>query len=192
MNVLVLGQEENWVAGLQKLCSADGIQLYQTIPKAAEIGLLVTDFPSERAGKGIFADIPFLVISKRDKEEDILAAFAAGAEDYMVRPVSPEIARVRILRILKQSRRRERYGEEHPAQIHLTPNENRILAFLMRYPGKAFSREELIEGAISKTYEGYDRNVDNYIKGIRRKLKGAARETGRIETVHGVGYRYML
>ena len=65
-----------------------------------------------------------------------------------------------------------------------------LLSFLMSYPGKAFSRNELLEGVFPDNYEGYDRNVDNYVKQIRKKLAAESGKKEWIETVHGVGYRF--
>ena len=62
---------------------------------------------------------------------------------------------------------------------------------MMSYPGKVFTRNELLEGVFSEMYEGYDRNIDNYMKQIRKKLPGEPGRGAQIETVYGVGYRYM-
>ena len=110
----------------------------------------------------------------------------------MIYPVSPKIARVRILRILRQEKPEDGTLKKLQEQIHFTPNEYRILSFLMSYPGKTFSRNELLEGVFPENYEGYDRNVDNYIKQIRKKLADRSGKKEWIETVHGVGYRFAL
>ena len=160
MDVLIQGQEKSFIMELKRLCEETSIRLLEEEGDARDAGLLVTDFPVTGAGKGIFSKIPFLVVSKKHDEETVLRAFRAGALDYMQYPVSPKIARARILRIVERLER-------------------------------AVSRSDLIEGVFSGVYEGYDRNVDNYVKQIRRKLADGVKTGGRIETVHGVGYRYL-
>lgn len=188
MNVLILGQEKTWIHKLSKLCKQDEIYFYEKENPTLDLQLVVTDFPLENARKGILSKIPFLVVSKEAREEKILQAFALGAEDYMIYPVSPQIARRRILRILKWYQ--ADFWGDMQSKLHLTPNEGRLLAYMMQHPGKVFSRSELIVGAFSENYEGYDRNVDNYMKQIRRKLADSCGKQVWIETVHGVGYRY--
>lgn len=191
MNVLIRGQERTWTKKLTELCRQDQVYIYEEEEPTRAIALLVTDFPVEEARKGIFKGIPFLVVSKEKKEEKILEAFKMGAEDYMIYPVSPKIARVRIIGILK------RYGMEGQnrkllhEEIYFTPNEYRILSCMMAYPKRVFSRGELIEEALKEEYEGVDRNIDNYIRQIRKKLEEEGENPEKIQTVYGVGYRYL-
>ncbi len=189
MNVLVLGQENVWIKEMKKLCKQDQVYLYEQQEDPQDIRLVVTDFPIEQARKGILSQIPFLVVSREHREEKILAAFDAGAEDYMVYPVSPKIAKVRICRILNQIKKDNGRFMVWRPDIHFTPNEWKIFSYMMAYPQKVFSRNELIETVFPEAYEGYDRNVDNYIKEIRKKLAVASNKSIQIETVYGVGYR---
>ena len=188
MKIFVYGHERKWVSELQRLFRRDQIELCEAASR--DIKLAVTDFPVSKMRKGIFAKIPFLVVSREKREEKILEAFEMGAEDYMVYPVSPKIARARILRIVKHYGIEE-YLEGLKERVHFTPNEYRVLSFLMACPGKVFSRNEVLEGAFAEEYEGYDRNIDNYVKQIRKKLKQDAGKRDWIETVYGVGYRFM-
>ncbi len=191
MKILILGQEKEWVKKLKILCKKDDVSILEKGEFVPDIQLIVTDFPIEDIRKGIFLEIPFLVVSKECREEKILEAFAMGAEDYMVYPVSPKIARARILRILRDIRRETEDIKKLNWDIHFTPNEYRILSYMMNSPGRAVSRMELLEGAFPDMYEGYDRNIDNYIKQIRKKLEKVSGGKKRIETVYGVGYRYI-
>lgn len=193
MNIVVAGQDETWIRQLSHLCKKRDIEVYQETDEAemAEVHLLVTEFPADSSRKGIFSEIPFLVVSKEDSEEKMLEAFSMGADDYLVKPVSPEIAAARIHRILC------RYGEwrqkpkELHEDIHFTPNEYRILAHLMSSPGKVFSRSDLIEEGLGESYQGFDRGIDNYIKQIRSKIEVNPAEPEHILTVHGIGYKYI-
>jgi len=178
MNVFVQGQKEEWTDSLQQICKKKQIDIITGEFLNQEADFLITDSPLHKR-----KDIPFLVISEKNNEESILESFRQGAEDYMIMPVSPKIAAARIESILK------RYGYL-TNDIPFTPNEYRIVSFLMRHPCHVLSREQLLDGAFFHDYEGIDRNVDNYIKDIRKKMK-AAGESGQIQTVYGAGYRYV-
>ena len=191
MNVFVHGQEHAWIHKLAKLCEQDNVYIYERENPEITMELLVTDFPIEEARKGIFGKIPFLVVSKEKQEEKILEAFEKGAEDYMIYPVSPQIARARIEGILKRYGMSGEKPEILHEDIHFTPNEYRIFSYLMTYPGRVFSRSELLEGALKESYEGIDRNVDNYIRQLRKKLEAGGENPNQIQTVYGVGYRYV-
>ncbi len=191
MNVFVRGQDRAWVLELERLCAKDGIGFFTEWDRRKKLHLVMTDAPPADGGNGMFFNVPFLVVSKEKREEKILEAFEAGAEDYMIYPVSPKIARARLLRILKHCRMERTYLEKLRENMHFTPNECRILSVLMACPGRAFSREELVENGLSNCYDGYDRNVDNYIRQIRKKLAAEPEQGRQIETVYGVGYRYV-
>lgn len=191
VNIQMLRQDEVWVEKMKNLLKKDSVRILENGKSVQDTQLIVTDFPIEDAGKGIFLEIPFLIVSRECREEKILEAFAMGAEDYMVYPVSPEIARVRILRILRDFYKDGEALKNLPSDIHFTPNEYRLLSYMMANPGRVLSRAELLEGAFPELYEGYDRNVDNYIKQIRRKLEKVTGGKTPIETVYGAGYRYI-
>jgi DNA-binding response OmpR family regulator len=151
--------------------------------------------------------VPIIILSARSEEDDRLSGLDLGADDYMVKPFSPRelVARIRaVLRRHKASLEEGNLMIEGPMvidlesyqvrvkeeEIPLTPMELSILAVLASYPGRVLSREELIRLAQGEQYGGYDRNIDNHIKNIRRKIKKEARDWSFIETVYGVGYRF--
>jgi two-component system response regulator MprA len=143
---------------------------------------------------------PVLFLTARDALPDRLAGFAAGGDDYLVKPFpfAELVARLRA-----QLRRAGSDGavridgltvdpSTHNASaggvsIHLTPTEFRILALLASRPGEAVRRRQLIhagwpEGAIVR-----ENTLDAYVARIRRKLRGLPVAV-RVSTVHGVGY----
>ncbi|MBO5302477.1 MAG: response regulator transcription factor [Lachnospiraceae bacterium] len=190
MNILIQGQDENWTKQLKELCEKDKIYIYSGKSTQKTIQLLVTDFSANIIRKGMDKNIPFLIISKEDREERILEAFRKGAEDYMIYPVSPRIAKARICGILKRYYKTDVNLNDVYKNIQFTENEYKILDTMMHYPGKVFTRMELIEAALPEYYEGFDRNIDNYIKQIRQKIKAKTGEKAPIETIYGLGYRY--
>ena len=74
--------------------------------------------------------------------------------------------------------------------VNLTPNEYKILLAMVKYPKKAFTRDELIEVVNGIDYDGFDRVIDTHIKNIRQKIESDAKNPQYIMTVHGVGYRF--
>ena len=80
----------------------------------------------------------------------------------------------------------KRYGKV----INLTPNEYKLLITMVKYPGKTFTRDELICMALGEDFDGYDRTIDTHIKNIRQKIESDPRNPKYIITVHGIGYRF--
>ena len=74
--------------------------------------------------------------------------------------------------------------------VSLTPNELKILSALIKYPGKVFTRSELIEIALGSDFDGYDRAIDSHVKNLRQKLEDDPRSPVYVLTIHGVGYKF--
>jgi two-component system phosphate regulon response regulator PhoB len=147
--------------------------------------------------------IPILMLTARAEETDQVVGFSLGADDYVTKPFS---VKVLVQRIRALQRRYEGTAEtadviehlgvridrvRHQADVHgrqldLTPTEFRLLECLLRQPGRAFSRPQLLDAAIGDDAIVLERTIDVHIKTLRRKL-GAA---DLIETVRGVGYRF--
>jgi DNA-binding response OmpR family regulator len=117
------------------------------------------------------------------------------------------VARVRAVLRRRGDRRLERWPEEarfgklvidfkrHEVRsqgmtIYLTPKEFKLLETLARSPGRAFTREELVERAFGDDYEGLDRTVDAHIMNLRRKIEPDRMQPSFITTVYGVGYKF--
>jgi DNA-binding response OmpR family regulator len=157
--------------------------------------------------------VPVLMLTARGEEVDRVLGLEVGADDYLTKPFSMRelIARVRVLlrrishvqQILAQDRRAYtdsiRYAglilepEAYQATLGNTPmeltrTEFELLHFLLRNPGRAFSRAYLLDAVWAESYVTGDRSVDNAILRLRRKL-GDLGEA--IETVWGVGYRLL-
>jgi two-component system phosphate regulon response regulator PhoB len=148
-------------------------------------------------------DIPIIIISAKAEETDQVVGFSLGADDYVTKPFSPRVLMQRIKALqrrveggtdpvdvieylgVKIDRVRHRaYADEE--ELELTPTEFRLLECLLRQPGRAFSRHQLMDAAIGEGAIVLERTIDVHIKTLRKKL-GAS---DLIETVRGVGYRF--
>ena len=72
----------------------------------------------------------------------------------------------------------------------LTPTEFQILEALMKHPGIAFTREQLITEALGYDYAAYERTIDAHISNLRRKIEPDVQDPNYILTVYGIGYRF--
>jgi two-component system phosphate regulon response regulator PhoB len=149
------------------------------------------------------ARVPIIMITARGEEEERIRGLATGADDYVVKPFSlPELlARVHALlrrsspqlvtSVLKAgdleldrtSHRVRRSGRE----VHLGPTEYRLLEYLMRHPGRVYSREQLLDGVWGNDVYVDERTVDVHV-GRLRKAINRGRAADPIRTVRGAGY----
>jgi two-component system phosphate regulon response regulator PhoB len=156
-----------------------------------------------RAGKQTRA-IPIIMLTAKGEETDQVVGFSVGADDYVVKPFSPKVLLQRIRALQRRAEVStapqdviEHLGVavdkiKHRAtaggqELDLTPTEFRLLECMLRQPGRAFTRQQLMDFAIEEGAVVLERTIDVHVKSLRRKL-GAERDF--IETVRGVGYRF--
>ena len=151
---------------------------------------------------------PILFLSARDSELNKVVGLELGADDYLAKPfgVRELIARVRaLLRRVHADTEPQRevleFGEltidvsGHKVmvsgkEIDLTASEFKLLTTLSRYPGRVYSRMELVEKVLGYDFEGYERTIDSHVKNLRAKIGDNPRNPKWLHTVHGVGYRF--
>ena len=75
-------------------------------------------------------------------------------------------------------------------QLTLTPTEFRLLAVLMREPGRTFTREQIIDRVFGYDFDGFDRTVDAHVANLRRKLEAKSGKPEYVHTIYGIGYRF--
>jgi two-component system phosphate regulon response regulator PhoB len=148
--------------------------------------------------------IPILMLTAKSEEIDRIIGLELGADDYVVKPFSPREIALRIRNILRRRSAPETPGpvragplvidvEGHHVSVSgstvsLTATEFKLLAILFQRRGRVQTREELLDVVWGYDYMGYGRTVDAHIKRLREKLGEAA---GMVETVRGVGYRFV-
>ena len=154
------------------------------------------------------SDVPIIMLTAKGETEDRIAGLELGADDYLVKPFSPRELVARVRALLRRARadeepQRDRlvFGDlaidvaGHKAflageELDLTASEFKLLVTLARYPGRVYTRMELVEKVLGYDFEGYERTIDSHVKNLRAKIHDDPREPTYIWTVHGVGYRF--
>ena len=150
---------------------------------------------------------PVIMLTARSEEEDRVAGFEAGADDYVLKPFSPRELVARVRAVLRRASAQatveahevldiagmrvdgaRRSVEVEGHEVVLTALEFDLLATLAASPGRVFTRGELIERVWGPDFTGVDRVVDVHVSNLRQKLEAAGAEPP-IGTVRGVGYR---
>ncbi|RJQ53286.1 MAG: DNA-binding response regulator [Actinobacteria bacterium] len=155
------------------------------------------------------SQVPILMLTAKVSEEERVAGLAMGADDYLTKPFSPRELVARVGAILRRARggldanKRmsflegrlvidlERYEvtvDEAPVQ--LTPNEFKLLVTLATYPGRVYSRFELVNRVQGYDFDGYERTMDAHIKNLRQKIEADPKNPEFVLTVYGVGYKF--
>ena len=158
------------------------------------------------------SDVPIIFLTSRDDEIDRIVGLELGGDDYVTKPFSPRELLARVKAVLRRRVAVEKAGSADPPlpagemrhgllslnldrfqarwgdrEVALTVTEFGILRTLLGYPGKVFSRDELMTGAYEHDTHVTDRTIDSHVRRIRRKFSEAGGDP--LDTVHGVGYR---
>ncbi len=153
-------------------------------------------------------DTPIIMVTARVDEVDRLIGLELGADDYVTKPYSPREVVARVKAVLRRSGSQQENHEEiaigelkidlqgHQVTLsnkllELTPTEFSLILTLAKQPGRVFTRLQLLESAQGNAYEGYERSIDAHIKNLRSKLDDDPKTPKYIETVFGIGYRFL-
>jgi two-component system phosphate regulon response regulator PhoB len=151
------------------------------------------------------ARVPIIMVTARGEEEERIRGLATGADDYIVKPFSVPELLARVAALLRRTspalvtsvlkagdleldrtaHRVRRSGRE----VHLGPTEYRLLEYLMRHPGRVYSREQLLDGVWGNDVYVDERTVDVHV-GRLRKAINRGRSADPIRTVRGAGYAF--
>jgi len=183
----------------------------EELPLAVILDLGLPDKSGEELCQELkeLGDMPIIMLTAKSSEEERIAGFSLGADDYVVKPASPRELVYRLKAVLKRydggpagsrplsfnngklildSKRHEvtRDGQ----QLIITPTEFKLLLTLAAAPQRTFTRDELVSKALGYQFEGYERSIDAHIKNLRQKLEDDARNPLFLKTVYGVGYLF--
>jgi len=176
------------------------------------LDLMLPDMSGEEICQELkeIGDLPVIMLTAKSSEEERVAGFGLGADDYVVKPFSPRELMARVKAVMKRSQKQD-ISDKGPISFNkgklsidsrsyevrnkdllltLTPTEFKILSVLAGSPGRVFTRGELVDGALGYQFEGYERSIDAHIKNIRQKIEDDPRSPLFISTVYGVGYKF--
>ena len=201
-------------AGYQVFCAHDGQDgINQARSKQPDVILLDLMIPvidgievcRQLRSESQTRETPIMMLTAKAEETDQLIGFSVGADDYVVKPFSVRVLLERVKSLCRRNDRFQSGGSDliasggisidrlkHRASIHgqpidLTPSEFRLLDTLIRNPGRAFDRSELIESALGGDTLVLERTIDVHIRSLRKKMGDQA---DYVQTVRGVGYRF--
>jgi len=228
--VLIVEDEEHLATGLRFNLEAEGYQVELAETGEAGIELLMETPPrfdvvvldvmlpgkdgftvvSELRQQGQF--LPVLMLTARNRAEDVLNGFAAGADDYLPKPFELPILIARIRGLLRRTKWLRPAAEDPPKdrfefagkiidfnalELHvgdeklpLTLMEANLLRYLIRHEGKAVSRKAMLEEVWGVHEDTDTRAIDNFIVRLRRYIEKEPGQPRHLRTVRGVGYRF--
>ena len=154
--------------------------------------------------------VPILMLTAKSEEASFVNGLSIGADHYITKPFSLKVLAAQVEALLRRSaddliplsvKNSWRDGDlvvdfdrntvvKKGIEINLTPSEHKILAALIKYPGKVFTREELIVLIFDDECDSFDRVIDNHIKNLRQKVEDDSRNPVYILTLRGLGYRF--
>jgi two-component system alkaline phosphatase synthesis response regulator PhoP len=152
------------------------------------------------------SDVPIIMLTALAEEIDQVTGLEIGADDYITKPFSPRALVARVRALLRRTRGdvkvpsmirtggleidSEKYSVTFAGRtLRLTPNEFKLLQLLASRPGQTLTRAQLLDD-LHGSASSMDRSVDSHVKNIRKKLETAS-GSPMIETVYGVGYRFI-
>ena len=158
-----------------------------------------------------FSTVPIIMLTARSEDSDVLMGFESGADDYVTKPFNILMLKARVRALLRRAamtaapetehsgvircghisideQRRSAWKGDEP--VELTMKEFDLILFLMKNPGKVYSRENLLDLVWGYDYQGDTRTVDVHIRRLREKLELDPAQPRYIVTKWGVGYYF--
>ncbi len=203
--------------GFRVIEASDGVSALQIIEKHSidliVLDLLLPGMDGHEVCQRIRATsaIPIIMLTARTEEEDKLAGFAVGADDYVTKPFSPREVVVRVQAVLRRSdavsvpamvldgalhsaglviqpvlRRVEREGQP----LDITAKEFDLLYFLARHPNQVFTRQQLLDQVWGYDFYGDASTVTVHMRRLREKVESDPSMPVHLQTVWGVGYKF--
>ncbi len=170
-------------------------------------GVSGLDFARQLRRDDSTRDLPVIMLTARDAEDDMIRGLESGVDDYLTKPFSPRELIARINAVLRRvaghgddapitlgkltldpTSHRVKVGEE---KLTLGPTEFRLLRYFMQHPDRVFRRDQLLDHVWGRSVYIDDRTVDVHIRRLRKALEPHGVDV-MIQTVRGTGYRFSL
>jgi len=197
------GYQTHWVARGDEAMQA----FEESSPDLVLLDLMLPGMDGLEVCKAIRSksQVPVIMVTALVEEIDRLLGLELGADDYICKPFSPREVVARVKAVLRRAGKSEdetmssplQIDQEHHIasinnrQLKLSPVEFALLSCLAAQPGRVFSRDQLMSSIYSDYRIVSDRTVDTHVKNLRRKLTESNPGTELIESVYGVGYRFV-
>ena len=151
------------------------------------------------------SDVPLIMLTAREAQDDRIIGLESGADDYIVKPFAPEEVIARADAVLRRVKGRVQQILTHNnitlnettrsvtvdgEPVPLSQAQIDLLSAFMRHPNQVLTRDQLIELAFDNDFEGFDRAIDNHIARLRKQISQGPNRP--IETVYGAGYRFVV
>ena len=201
--------------GYRVVTAADGAEAMKEVGREAGLDLVVLDVMLPRiSGFEVLkkiresSDVPVVMLTAKGQSVDKVVGLELGADDYITKPFDTKELLARIRAILRRFGRQEGKAQDGVLKLEsleldldgytvtkdgepleLTPTEFKILALLMRRPGRAFTRTQISEAVSSTSHYLASRYIDVHISRLRAKIEPNPKEPSIIQTVPSVGYR---
>lgn len=214
VNLLEINLEDE---GYDVHIAMDGVEAVETF-KATNPSLILLDvmlpkmdgFDVCKEIRSVDKQVPILMLTAKSEEVDKVLGLEIGADDYMTKPFSVRELLARVKAILRRAHHSSEESDKksilkykdlkvdpnkrrvqlHGESVELTSKEYDLLLLFFSNPGKAYSREELLNDVWGYSYEGYSHTVNSHINRLRSKIEDDPSEPDYIKTVWGVGYRF--
>lgn len=194
--------------GYSVIEAADGAEALDLFSGNGDIGLVILDvmmpgYDGWTVCREIrkSSQVPVIMLTARGEEADELFGFDLGADEYIAKPFSLKILAARVQALLRrvggdkgsksfdglEIDDQGRYVYVDGARIDMSPKEYELLLYLAENPGRALSRDQILNAVWDYDYYGDARTVDTHIKKLRLKLGD---KSELIQTVRGLGYRF--
>jgi DNA-binding response OmpR family regulator len=196
--------------------AGDGLQaleLFERVqPSLVILDLMLPGLSGEEVCQKLrkISRIPIIMLTAKAEEENIIDGLKLGADDYVTKPFSPKQLMARVEALLRRAATEavplaNRFSfhqdelqidhlqhevRKNKELVNLTPIEYNLLMTLVKYPKKAFTREELVTLVLGADFDGFDRTIDAHIKNLRQKIEIDPKSPKYILTVHGIGYKF--